>query len=445
MLRSIVIVIIFALAVGYITVLNPGSIIFKWSPAKEAEMPLMFLLYITFVLGVIVSLIAFVTRDTVKAYRDYSKKKAEEKKRKSEELYNEGVEEILKGDYRMAESKLKVALEKNPENIKVYFRLADIREKQNKKKDAVDILLKARSMWKDDLDLSFRLAEFYEKLKEYNNAIEILKKMLVLDEGNLKVLRMLRDLLWKDGKFESAYRVQKNIVKITRKSPGYYKERELMGQFKYGYATEILAQKDYDKAIRKLGDVIKQAPDFVPAYVTLGEIHLNNKNNPDKAGENWEDAYKRLGHPVFLIKLEEMYLRLEKPSEILDVYNRLVSSNSEDPILRFFFGKLCLRLEMLDAAMDHLSILESRGVLSSYLHLLMAEAEARKGDYYNSVKEFRKATDIVSRIVIPYICSSCGAESKEWNAYCKSCGSMNTLYIDIGFDKSTKSSETEII
>jgi len=97
MLRSIVIVIIFALAVGYITVLNPGSIIFKWSPAKEAEMPLMFLLYITFVLGVIVSLIAFVTRDTVKAYRDYSKKKAEEKKRKSEELYNEGVEEIFTG------------------------------------------------------------------------------------------------------------------------------------------------------------------------------------------------------------------------------------------------------------------------------------------------------------------------------------------------------------
>lgn len=445
MLRTIIIVLAFALVVGYFAALNTTSARFYWGPDKFKEMPLMFMLYISFGIGVLLSLLSFLTRDTVKAYKNYKQKKAEETKRIAEELYNTGVDELLKGALGEAEKKLQESLQKNPDNMKVYLRLAEIREKQNKLREALNILLKAKEKWSDNIDIAFRLATYYEKLQEFNSAVDILKKLIEKDSENIEAWRMLRDIYARNNFLENAYRAQKEIMKISKKTPSYFVERKLLGQFKYGYVREILKTEDYDKAIKKCWDVIKLDPEFVPAYVTLGEIYLKQKSSIDKASEIWENAYSEIKNPVFLIKLEEMYLDNEKPSEALDTFKRLLLKNPDDPVLTLFYAKLCLRLEMLDEAIEHLNTLDGKGISSTFLHLLMAEAHARKGNYYHSVNEFRKATEIAHRIIIPFTCSSCGYESKDWNAICKNCGGINTLKIDLGFEQHKKIQEIKAL
>ncbi len=445
MVRTILIVLAFALVVGYFAALNTISVPFYWGPGKFKELPLMFLLYISFGIGVLISLLSVLARDTIKAYKNYKKKKEEEVKRLAEELYNQGVDEMIKGNLGDAEKKFQESLQKNAENIKVYLRLSEIREKENKLREAVDILLKARERWSDNIDIAFRLARYYERLQEFNSAVDILNKLIAQDNENIEAMRMLRDIYARNDFLESAYRTQKEIMKISRKTSSYFVERKLLAQFKFGYVKEILKSDDYDKAIKKSFDVIKLDPEFVPAHVLLGEIYLKHKNSPEKASEVWENAYMEIKHPVFLIKLEEMYLEQEKPSEALAVFKNLLLKNPDDPLLTFFYAKLCLRLEMLDDAIEQLNSLEGKGISSTYLHLLMAEAHARKGNYYHSVNEFRKATEIANKIIIPFTCSSCGAESKEWNATCKKCGEINTLKIDLGFETHRKVSELKAL
>lgn len=445
MLKTILSVLIFALIVGYFAALNTASVRFYWGPDKFKEMPLMFLLYISFGIGMLITLLSLLARDTVKAYKNYKQRKAEESKRLAEDLYNQGVDEILKGDLGEAEKKLQESLGKNPENMKAYIRLAEIRERQNKLREALDILLKAQDKWQDNIDISFRLAHYYEKLQEFNSAVNILNKLIDKDSENIAAMRMLRDIYARNDFLESAYRTQKEIMKISKKTPSYFVERKLLGQFKFGYVQEILKEKDYDKAIKKTWDVIKLDPEFVPAYVTLGEIYLKHKSSIEKASEILENAYAEIKHPVFLIKLEEMYLDNEKPSEALEVFKRLLLKNPDDPVLTFFYAKLCLRLEMLDDAIEQLNSLDGKGISSTYLHLLMAEAHARKGNYYHSVNEFRKATETAHKIVIPFTCSACGAESREWTTTCKHCGKVNTLRIELGFEPHKKVSELKAL
>lgn len=445
MLRTVITVLLFALVVGYFAALNTSSVRFYWGPDKFKEMPLMFLLYISFGIGMLTTLLSMLARDTIKAYKNYRQRKAEEIKHLAEELYNQGVDEILKGNLGEAEKKLQESMQKDQENMKVYLRLAEIREKQGKLREALDILLKAQERWQDNIDISFRLANYYEQLQEFNSAVLILKKLIDKDSENIEAMRMLRDIYAKNDFLESAYRIQKEIMKISKKTSSYFVERKLLAEFKYGYVREILKQEDYDKAIKKSWDVIKLDPEFVPAYVTLGEILLKHKSSFEKASEVMENAYTETKHPVFLIKLEEMYLDNEKPSEALEVFKRLLLKNPDDPVLTFFYAKLCLRLEMLDDAIEQLNSLDGKGISSTYLHLLMAEAHARKGNYYHSVSEFRKATEIAHKIVIPFTCASCGTESREWTASCKHCGKVNTLKIDLGFEPQRKVSDLKAL
>jgi len=445
MLRTIIVVLLFALVVGYFATLNTVSVRFYWGPESFKELPLMFLLYISFGIGVLITLVSVLARDTVRAYKNYREKKKEETKRLAEELYNQGMEEMLKGDFGEAEKKFQESLQKNQDNLKVFLRLAEIREKQNKLREAVDILLKAKERWQDNMDIMFRLANYYEKLKEFSSAVDVLKKLIERDNENVQAMRMLRDIYVNNEFLEDAYRIQKEIMKVSKKTPGYFVERKLLGQFKFGYVMEILKQGDYDKAIKKCWDVIKLDPEFVPVYVLLGEIYINHKASLEKASEIWENAYTETKHPVFLIKLEEVYLEKEQPSQALDTFKRLMSRNPDDYILIFFYSKLCLRLEMLDEAIEQLNMLEGKGISSAYLHLLMAEAHARKGNYYHSVHEFRKATEIANKIIIPFTCSNCGYESKEWAPSCKNCGKINTLKIELGFESKAKVSEIKMM
>lgn len=445
MLRTILVVLLFALVVGYFAALNTTSVAFYWGPGKYKELPVMFLLYAAFGIGVLIATLSFLARDTIKAYKNYRIRKEEETKRLAEELYNQGVDEMIKGDLGEAEKKLNESLQKNKENMKVYLRLAEIREKQNKLRDALEILLKAHNIWRDNIDISFRLARYYEKVNEFNSAVEILKQLIEKDSENIEAMRMLRDIYARNNFLENAYRIQKEIMKISKKTPHYFVERKLLGQYKFGYVQEILKQGDYDKAIKKCGDIIKLDPEFVPVYVLLGEIYIKYKDSLEKASEIWERAYTEIKHPVFLIKLEELYLSHDKPSEALDAFKRILQKNPDDATLSFFYAKLCLRLEMLDDAIEQLNALDGKGISSNYLHLLMAEAHARKGNYLHSVNEFRKATDIAHRIVIPWTCTNCGSGFKDWSHACPTCGRTNILNIQLGFEQKQKLSEIKAV
>ena len=122
----------------------------------------------------------------------------------------------------------------------------------------------------------------------------------------------------------------------------------------------------------------------------------------------WQEGYRRLGKSVFLSRLEDFYMEAEDPATLLSFYRSAVMDREDDLILRLFFGRLCLRLEMVDEAFEQLHAVENAGVESPQLHFLLAEAHRRRNRIDESVKEYKKTLGVNSRLRLGYICEQCG-------------------------------------
>jgi tetratricopeptide (TPR) repeat protein len=123
-------------------------------------------------------------------------------------------------------------------------------------------------------------------------------------------------------------------------------------------------------------------------------------------------AFQELRHPIFLIKLEDLYFSQEEPDTIaalVNFYKRSILDNPHDLIVRLFYGKLCIRVLMADEALIHLKAIVESGVDFPSLHILLAEAYRRTDDLAEAVKEYRKALGIgkTHRILV---CRVCGHE-----------------------------------
>jgi len=141
----------------------------------------------------------------------------------------------------------------------------------------------------------------------------------------------------------------------------------------------------------------------------------------------WQEGYNTLGRSVFLSRLEDYYMDVEDPATLLTYYRDAINNKQNDMVLRLFFGKLCLRLEMVDEAIDQLFTVESSGVESSQLHFLLAEAYRRRKRTDDAIAEYKRALGTNKHLRLGYICDSCSATYQEWQGRCNSCATWGSL------------------
>jgi lipopolysaccharide biosynthesis regulator YciM len=173
---------------------------------------------------------------------------------------------------------------------------------------------------------------------------------------------------------------------------------------------------------------VKADPTFRPGQVALGDL-LYAQGDSEAAAEVWHGAFQQSGDVIFLQRLEAMYLGEADPGKILALYRQAVAQAPDDLRLRLFYGRLCLRLEMIEEALDALRYVEAVGVDTHDLHVLLAEAHRRRERYEESVDEFKRALGLGGRVDIPYVCDRCLSDSPVWAARCPSCGSWDSLEI----------------
>ena len=100
-----------------------------------------------------------------------------------------------------------------------------------------------------------------------------------------------------------------------------------------------------------------------------------------------------------------------------------------DILLTLFYGRTCLRLEMVDEAVNALRKVESSGYDSPLLRALLGEAGYRRERYEEACEEYRQAM-AMARVTTPvYKCERCGHEAEGWAARCPSCRSWNSLAV----------------
>jgi hypothetical protein len=85
---------------------------------------------------------------------------------------------------------------------------------------------------------------------------------------------------------------------------------------------------------------------------------------------------------------------------------------------------------MLDEALEEINEISLSQRDFPALHRLLAEIYLHKKDFGKAAQEFEKTFELSGTSYLPFICTACKRESKEWIAYCPQCHQWSTYTIE---------------
>jgi len=413
---------------GYLFYLNPEEVEFILYEGRTLTISPALIAFGAFIIGGFFVFLVTLFVDARRAFQLWRSSKRERIEGRIRERYSDALEEMLRGNTPQAKEILSKILVKRPQHLPAYLSLANIYHLEGNYREAVDILNRAKVVNPDRLELLFDLVKNYLGLKKYDSALEILDHILARDGSNREALRKKREIHIVMGDWDEAYQTQKNVVKLTKEKDYAPTEKKILSGMEYKFAEEQAQKGNFKEAEKALREILKEDANFFPAYVSLGDV-LQRQGFPEEAGQTWRKAWEASGNPVFLERLESLYLSMGQPQKALDFYRDCMRQRPEDSVLRFFFGRLLFRLEMVDEAIDQLRELETAGVLFPELYILMGQAYHRRKDFARSMESYEKALETKKLAVPAYQCSSCGRSRAEWSGFCENCHGWGTFSI----------------
>ncbi len=417
---------LFLLVHLYISYLNPDSVKLYVGNGKYYETSMANYVAASFVLGVIISIIASFFGDIRRALAGRRHDKAERKKTEIKDLLERARLHDMKGEPEKAVEYVNRAIRTSPDLEDPYLLMADIyisRKDFQKAKEALD--LGEKSLGRRE-SILFKRVKIDLATKDMEGMDRNLKEILKVNESSLKALAVLRDLRICRKEWAGALEIEKRLRKQIKTED---ENQRLIG-LEYEKAKELAATKDeklYEQLSKDLREITHQDKRFVPAYILAADIYKRMGRLND-AGRVYGRGYSKTGHIIFLQRMEDLYIDRGEPAVILKIYRRLLEVAPKNQLLIFLYARLCLRLEMIDEAIDLLNSLFDEEKEFRGLHRVMAEAYIHRGELEKAVEEFGRAFPIRD-VYMPFFCEKCQAVKEEWTDFCDTCYSWNTVNV----------------
>ena len=435
MLRIFLIIILIVISLFcWLALVNPVDVEEFHFFGKTFETNVPTLMISSFVLGAILVFMITLTRDAKRALQGYRKSRQKRKEESVKEELNKGMDDFLRGNLTKAKTHFMGVLARDPSQMDLYFKLSEIAQKEGKDEEALRWLEEARLIDMRNVDILLRQAALYQQIERFDEAIRTLNRVLGLDETNLKALTHMREIYLDGEKWEEAIRIQKSVIKLTKGKQAEKEETLFYLGLKYEHARSLLNRGDQEAtemAFKEAKEIVREDKTFPPGFVLLGDIYLR-MGKWTSAGNIWGKGFSRFKSIIFLLRLEELYLSREDPGTLLRIYQRLLRQHPDRWVISFFYAKLCLRLEMLEEALEAIDEITLKQKDIPALHRLLAEIYLHKKDFGRAAQEFEKTFELSGTSYLPFSCRVCERESKEWIVYCPQCQHWNTYTIKEG-------------
>ena len=422
----LLLVILFLAFFIYFSGLNPHDVTIFFFPDQSITDSTAIVVVGLVLFGLALGYLAHVYSTVSHMVKHWKRDRNEKKMREVAAIYREGVGRLLSGDIKKAHSLLQKALERDPSRIETYIAMASVHLQEGDAQEGVSLLRKARGIEPKSLEVLFKLAATYEEIGQDDDVIQTYQAILALESDNRKALRGLRDLHIRHGRWKEAQELQKRLLKVAAGSRRLEEEKQKNLFLRYEVARLALLEGGADQARNELKEIVKEAPEFTPARVSLGDAYHALRQR-EEAVRVWQEGYQALGKSIFLSRLEDLYMEAEDPATLLSFYRSALLERGDDLMFRLFYGKFCLRLEMVDDALEQLYAVESAGVDFAQLHVLLAEAHRRRNRFEESINEYKKALRIHTRLPLEYVCDACGETIAEWQSRCPECGTWGSF------------------
>ncbi len=425
-----VLVILAAVFVVLLVEFNQALITVNISPTKAYELSKSSFFLISLSLGAGAVLLLYLIRDIKRLLRSLKVQRDQKRQTRIQELYTKGLNSLIAKRNPDATTFFQKVLTIDPNHVDTLLRMGITQLRQKNPQEAIRLHQKALSLDSSNQEVMFSLAADYEEAKRYEEAIKVYKEAIARDPSNLTALIKLRDLYQRLNHWEELYETQsKLLANALAPLEQDVEHRRLVG-FKYEFGRSLLEAGDLERARKIFRGVIKLDKDFIPAYLGLGEVFLE-EGKAKEAAELWEKAYKMTSSVLLLHRLEDLYLKQGEPGKAIEIYNQAVSWKPQDITLKFFLGKLYYRLEMIDEAFDILSSVDWGDKELPDVHKLLGNIYLRRGSLGLAASEFKKALGFRKQIIIPYVCSNCEHKTMEWVGRCPNCGKWNSFGVNL--------------
>jgi tetratricopeptide (TPR) repeat protein len=406
--------------------LNPHDVTIYLFGGQEFTYPVAFILIGGILIGLALGFGGHLYSSLFHWWRHWQRDRADKLTREVAGIYREGVDRLLSGDLTKARALLQKALERDPQRVEAHIALANLYHQEGNLGEGLAQLRKARELDPRSREVLFKTAALLEEQGQDEGAIATYQELLGLERDNRKALRSLRELYIRHGRWQDALAAQQQILKAGPAASRLNEEKEKLFFLRYEVARKALGEGSVEHAKAELQELIRQNPDFAPTRVSLGDA-LAAQGLADDAIKVWQEGYLTQGKSIFLSRLEDFFMDREDPSSLLSFYRKILLERGHDLMARLFYGKLCLRLEMVDDALDQFEAIEGSGLETRQVHLLLAETHRRRNRLTNAISEYQKALGIGPRLSLSYICDACSAPFPEWDSRCPACGRWGTV------------------
>ena len=429
---AIFIFVLFIAALAVFAIFNQEVTTVKIPFGKTYETPTIALVLLSGAVGALVMLLVFVVRDTKKFLDSWQYQKKHKKEAKVQELYSKAVN-YLHAHHNQNEAKelLGEVLTEEPEYLNALLRLGDIAISEEDFQKAREYYQKAWDLNPQSLEALFALERLMERTGRLPDTLRYIEEILEIDEGNLSALYKKRDILERLDMWDDLIFVQKAILKNEHTEKDRNRERQNLVGYKYEYGRHSLENGELEKAKKAFRTVLRLEKDFIPATLGLTEVLLR-EGETEEAINLLEKGYEQTSSMVILSRLEDLLINVGEPARLIRIYKNDLSKNPQDPLMKFFLGKLYYRLEMIDDAFETLTSIDTGGTAYPDLHQLMGNLYMKRNQIDRAVYEFKRALDVYKPVFsLSYRCKDCGYMSSEWSGRCTNCKKWSTYQFNL--------------
>jgi lipopolysaccharide biosynthesis regulator YciM len=422
--------IVFILVVLFVAYNNvaPVTVNLKFLGITPFTVPAWAVMVSSFLVGILVAFVYNLVGSAVRGIETLTTRKKMKLKEVQDQHYQDGLRHFLDGNFDEAERLFSRILEENPNDLRILTSMGNLKRAQRLFLEAEEYHMKVILI--DEHYLQALDGLFLDYMAEGKNqlALNILEKLLEhKDSDKLKYKKELVNLYIADNRWEEATEIQEDIIKLTPKGE---RKPELKKMFalEYQKAVHLFDKNNKNEAEKILKRIKSQDDSFIPAYVKLGEIYLEEDDH-HAALKTLSEGFSTTKEPVFLQMLEEIFIAANKPDDAIAFFKKLSYQYSDDVMPLFTLGKLYYRLEMIEDARAIFDKLTTIIDYSPTLEFFIAKTEVKEGRLKDSVKRMKEVIRKTHLLDLEYSCRKCGHRSLKWLDRCPDCGCWNCMHL----------------
>lgn len=382
---------------------------------------------ITFLLGFLLNVLYTGIMEVVRLVRGLNDSADTRLVKRISERMQDARDLVAHGLPREAKEILETILEQRKEHIPARMLMGEILIKTGSPEEAVKLYQTLCEDEPDQVEARYQLAEALMAIRNTEASAAVLQK-LAGDHPKkaLRAWRRLRALHLDAQRWEEASEAHKKLLahfagEMTQA------EKAQGAALAYQVGMGKVERDQFKEAAQVFQQVIKDEPDFVPAYLSLGRCMIL-QDQEAQGLEIWLEGFRKTGEGTFLQEIEDYFIQLGRPEDGLALMRRVAATSRHATTAKFFLGKMLYRLEILDEALDLFQEVRSQVVYSPILFFFMAKIHSRRARLDAALNEYRQLLRNLGVLKLRFECAVCAHKTQDYGDRCENCGSWNSSH-----------------